>query len=93
VALNSQRVDAGVYNSPGYDSGTERNNESCSSIPGPACPRDDPDVPINAASGDGEGFVHVHRGFFGIGDDGILGEAGYDWRNPMMRVEISRSRN
>ena len=39
----------------------------------------------NIASGNGEGFVHIHRGFFGKGD---LSQSGYDWRNPMMRVEM-----
>ena len=39
-----------------------------------------------ADGGGGEGFVHVHRGFFGIGD--VLSQAGYDWRNPMVRYEI-----
>ena len=90
VALNGQRVSIGTYFSPGYDSGSEQNNESCSSIPGPACPANSG----NVASGNGEGFVHIHRGFFGISSDpaGIrLSEPGYDWRNPMMSVEIKRS--
>ena len=43
----------------------------------------------NFSDGNGEGFVHVHRGFFGVG--GELTAKGYDWRNPMMRVEVSRS--
>lgn len=85
VALNNQRIYIGDFNSPGYDSGTEENNESCSSIPGPACPMDSG----NVASGNGEGVVHIHRGFHGVGDD--LSEAGYDWRNPMLRVEIGHS--
>jgi hypothetical protein len=29
--------------------------------------------------------VHVHRGFFGIGD---LPQYIYDWRNPLIRVEM-----
>ncbi|CAB9506062.1 Spondin_N [Seminavis robusta] len=72
-----------VVEAPGYDSGTEENNELCSSIPGPACAGVSSD---NEASGNGEGFVHVHRGFFGVGD---LSQSGYDWRNPMMKVEMS----
>ena len=90
VALNSQRALIGAFNSPGYDSGTEENNERCSSVPGPACPAGSG----NEASGNGEGFVHIHRGFFGISDDPAdirLSESGYDWRNPMMRVEIDQS--
>jgi len=80
---------SGVYLSPGqvldvlgYDAGTEVNNELCSSIPGPACPSGSG----NIRSGNGEGYVHVHRGFKGIGDR--LSAADYDWRNPMMKVEV-----
>jgi len=83
VALNGVYLSPGqIINVPGYDSGTEVNNELCSSIPGPACPSGSG----NARSGNGEGFVHVHRGFKGVGDR--LSAAGYDWRNPMMRVEV-----
>ena len=70
---------------PGLDAGSEENNELCSSIPGPACAHIDTD---NVRSGKGEGFVHVHRGFFGIGPD--LSQVGYDWRNPMLKVEVER---
>jgi hypothetical protein len=65
-----------------YDAGSENNNELCSSIPGRACPGESG----NVHSGDGEGVVHVHRGFFGIGN---LRQADYDWRNPMVMVEVS----
>ena len=82
VAIPGMKLYAGdSVVSPGYDSGTEKNNELCKSIPGPACPDDSG----NEASGEGEGVVHVHRGFHGVGD---LSEAGYDWRNPMMLVEV-----
>ena len=82
VAINGMKLDSGDYIwGPGYDSGTEVNNELCSSIPGPACPADSG----NEESGDGEGVVHVHRGFHGVGD---LSEAGYDWRNPMILFEV-----
>eukprot|EP00977_Amphora_coffeiformis_P006673 scaffold1453_cov195-Amphora_coffeaeformis.AAC.9 len=83
VALNGVKISPGVINGVGYDSGTEINNELCSSIPGPACAMIDT---ANTADGMGEGFVHVHRGFFGIG--GELSASGYDWRNPMARFEI-----
>ena len=66
----------------GLDAGSEENNENCISIPGPACAL----VEGNVASGNGEGFVHVHRGFHGIGT--LVDEPGYDWRNPMMKVEV-----
>ena len=83
VALNGVYLSPGqVLDVPGYDSGTEVNNELCSSIPGPACPSGSG----NVRSGNGEGYVHVHRGFKGVGDR--LSSAGYDWRNPMMKVEV-----
>ena len=71
-----------VISAPGYDAGTEENNEDCESIPGPACSASSG----NAVSGNGEGFVHIHRGFFGIG--GQLSQQGYAWLNPMIRIEI-----
>ena len=84
VAINGRKLMPGdVFTGPGYDSGSEENNELCSSIPGPACAAIDPN---NVRSGNGEGFVHVHRGFFGVGGD--LSAAGYDWRNPMVLYEV-----
>ena len=84
VAINGRKIKRGdVFTGPGYDSGSEENNELCSSIPGPACAEFDAG---NVRSGNGEGFVHVHRGFFGIGGD--LSQAGYAWLNPMVRYEI-----
>lgn len=83
VALNGAYLSPGqVIDVPGYDAGTEANNELCSSIPGPACPS----ASGNVRSGNGEGYVHIHRGFKGVGDR--LSSAGYDWRNPMMKVEV-----
>ena len=70
---------------PGLDAGSEENNELCNSIPGPACANIDT---FNVRSGNGEGFVHVHRGFFGAGPD--LSQSGYDWRNPMLQINIER---
>jgi len=82
VAVNGVQLDVG--DSPflglGYDAGSEENNEMCSSVPGPACPPDSG----NEDSGNGEGFVHVHRGISGIGD---LSAEAYKWLNPMIRVE------
>lgn len=86
VALNGVKLEPqAVFESPGFDSGSEENNEDCGSIPGPACADVEVSKQGNVASGNGEGFLHIHRGFFGVGD---LSQAGYDWRNPMMRVEI-----
>ena len=63
--------------------GTEVNNELCSHIPGPACSA----TSGNAEQEPGEGFVHIHRGFYGIG--GELSAAGYNWQNPVAEIYIS----
>ena len=81
MAINRAKVSHGdTIMGQGYDAGTEENNERCESIPGPACPDDDG----NEASGNGEGFVHIHRGISGKADLSF----DYNWNNPMMRVEI-----
>ena len=70
-----------VLFSPAYDAGSEVNDESCATIPGPVC---------NGAGDDpagGEGPVFVHAGIHGIGD---LDPAVYDWRNPVARISIVR---
>lgn len=83
VSLNGAYLYGGqVLDLPGLDAGSEENNEDCGSIPGPACANIDEN---NESSGNGEGFVHVHRGFQGVGD---LAANRYDWRNPMMRVSV-----
>lgn len=83
VALNGVYLMPGmVLDTPGLDAGSEENNESCSSIPGPDCAG--ADTPGNTADGNGEGFVHVHRGVIGVGDLPL----DTDWRNPMMRVAV-----
>jgi hypothetical protein len=76
--------------SPAYDSGSERNDESCASIPGaPECSK--PSVPANGdnPTGGEEGFVHIHSGIHGIGD---LMAAQKDWRNPVAKITIRRVR-
>lgn len=71
-----------------YDAGSERNDELCSSIPGPSfveC-----GGPGGGARvGEGEGFVHVHNGIHGVGS---LTPALRDWRNPVAQVKIRRVR-
>lgn len=85
VSVNGVALSPGdVLDLPGLDAGSEENNEMCNSIPGPGCPMGSG----NVASGNGEGFVHVHRGFHGVGN--LLPQSRYDWRNPMMRVVVSR---
>ncbi len=72
--------------SPAYDSGTERNDETCASIPGPnfvECGGPGG----GGAPGGGEGFVHIHAGIHGIGD---IEPAIRDWRNPVARITIRR---
>lgn len=71
-----------VGRSPGYDAGSEPNDELCENIPGPVCGGE-------GASPDagGEGFVHIQAGIHGIGD---LMAAERDWRNPVAEVTIRR---
>jgi hypothetical protein len=76
--------DGFVMTSPGYDAGTELNDEICTNIPGPACSEYNR---TNPGTDGGEGFIHVHRGIHGIGD---IEASIYDWRNPMLRVQIAR---
>ncbi len=90
IGLNSAEVSkrgSATYFSPGYDAGSEVNDEMCINIPGPTC-----------AGGEGlsdrgdpvtEGYVHVHRGIHGFGD---LNAAVYDWRNPVARITVTRVR-
>ena len=82
--LDSYRLTTGRRASkvsvPAYDAGTETNNESCDFIPGPPC--GNPGVRDTSAA---EGFVHVHRGIYGVGD---LDPSGSDWRNPVANIMI-----
>ncbi len=80
--------------SPAYDSGTERNDETCASIPGPGfteciTPSNPTGAGGGAAPGGGEGFVHIHAGIHGVGN--FLPE-NRDWRNPVARITILRIR-
>ena len=76
-----------TYFSPGYDAGTEPNDEWCMNIPGPTCggagssPGENP--------GD-EGYVHIHRGIHGVGE---LSPSVYDWRNPVAKITVTRIRH
>jgi hypothetical protein len=72
-----------------YDSGTERNDELCASIPGPFF------VECNGAGGGGmpaggeEGYVYIHSGIHGVGN---LSTATRDWNNPVARIVIRKAR-
>ena len=83
--LSVESQDVTVF-APAYDAGTERNDELCSSIPGPfflEC-----GGPGGGAKvGGGEGFVHIHAGIHGVGD---LKPAVRDWRNPVAKIVIQR---
>jgi len=89
IGLNSAEVSkrgSTTYFSPGYDAGSEINDEICGNIPGPQCGGiglGEIDDPVT------EGYVHVHRGIHGIGD---LSPALYDWRNPVARITVTRVR-
>jgi hypothetical protein len=77
-----------VIDALAYDSGTERNDERCASIPGPAF--SECSGPGGGARvGNGEGAVTVHNGIHGVGD---MNRALRDWRNPVARVTIRRLR-
>lgn len=84
VGMNSLLIEDGtVVRGPGYDAGTEENNEDCAFIPGPFCT----DISTtNNRTDSGEGFVHIHPGIHGIAD---MLPSKHDWRNPMIQVSIA----
>ncbi len=75
--------------SPGYDAGSERNDELCASIPGPNFTECGGPGGGGQPAGGEEGFVHIHAGIHGIGD---LVAADRDWRNPVAQIVIRRVR-
>lgn len=90
IALDSvaaPRHGSASYFSPGYDAGSEANDELCANIPGPTCGG------MALSPGDNnpgdENYVHIHRGMHGIGD---LDASVYDWRNPVAKITITRVR-
>lgn len=89
VALDSVElpyVGSVTYVAHAYDAGSEINNELCASIPGPGFPEcGGPGG--GGKAGNGEGFVHVHRGIHGVGD---LHPADRAWSNPVAVVRIRR---
>jgi hypothetical protein len=74
---------------PAYDAGTEMNDESCASIPGPFYVECGGPGGGGAPQGGEEGFVRIHEGIHGVGD---FVAATRDWRNPVAKVEIRRVR-
>lgn len=84
VALNGVELMPGmILEEPGLDAGSEDNDESCASVPGPACLGEG-----RFASPRGEGFVQVHPGITGDGD---LPADIYNWADPLMRVTVDES--
>lgn len=78
------RFGTSTWMSPAYDSGTEENNEKCANIPGPPCGN-----PLQRATANAEGYVHIHAGIHGIGD---LSAATFDWRNGVAQIRVRRVR-
>ncbi|CAM9238669.1 unnamed protein product [Ectocarpus fasciculatus] len=72
---------------PAFDAGTEINNEKCTCIPGRACPGSTRNQKEIHRAGT-EGFIHVHRGFQGVGD---LSKEEYGWQNPVAEVVVSKA--
>jgi hypothetical protein len=83
VALNGMRLPKqhAMVMTPGYDGGTEINDELCANIPGPHCGG------AAFSDEDGEGYVHIHRGIHGVGD---LSANEHDWRNPIAKISLKR---
>lgn len=92
-ALNGERAPRGnevlTYFSPAYDSGSERNDESCASIPGPSFAECGGPGGGGTPVGGEEGYVHIHAGIHGIGD---MVASDRDWRNPVAKITIRRIR-
>ncbi|RLA43650.1 MAG: hypothetical protein DRR06_09320 [Gammaproteobacteria bacterium] len=71
-----------TYYSPGYDAGSEVNDELCDSIPagGPCEPE------VSNGNTPEAGVVHIHSGIHGHGD---LVPSESDWRNPAAAITIT----
>lgn len=67
-----------------YDAGSEANSEifAYTAAGGNADEDGDMNIAVN-----GEGYVQVHSGIHGIGDQSV---AAYDWRNPVVEITITR---
>jgi hypothetical protein len=68
-----------------YDGGTEVNDETCASIPGPDYPECG-GPGSGGAPGNGEGAIVISSGIKGIGDFGV----DRDWKNPVARITIEK---
>ena len=70
---------------PGYDAGTELNDELCINLPGPGCDGDP-----GPFSDNGEGYIYVSNGIRGVGD---LDADELDFNNPVALITIKRVGN
>jgi hypothetical protein len=73
---------------PAYDAGSEANDQSCVSIPGPVCGGEG----YSPVNNDPVGFVHVSNGFHDLSslDPAALSPVQYTWNNPVAIVTIRR---
>ena len=103
-ALNGVKVPkrgSMTYYSPGYDAGSEANDDDCDNIPGPTChPGDTTGIGgLSDPDNTDEGYVHIHRGIQGavsnIPDDidPMFENDVFDWRNPVAKITITRIRS
>lgn len=92
-ALNGVKGPSGdevlTLSSPAYDAGSERNDETCTSIPGPDFVECGGPGTGGQPVGGEEGYVHIHAGIHGIGD---FNASERDWRNPVAYITIRRVR-
>lgn len=87
-----------TYYSPGYDAGTEPNDELCTSIPGPFCLGAGRSGPDEDEVDTDEGYVQIHHGIHGIGINEISGLVDlpanvFDWGNPVAKITITHIRS
>lgn len=91
LALNGVPAPRGdrpvTFYSPAYDAGSERNDETCASIPGPFFAECGGPGTGGQPAGGEEGYVHIHAGIHGIGD---FVASDRDWRNPVARITVRR---
>ena len=98
IALNSFKAPkrgSVTYYSPGYDAGTEPNDELCISIPGPQCILEDVmGEGRSVIDNNAENYVHIHSGIHGtIGGLPYNVTANeFDWKNPVAKITITRIR-
>jgi hypothetical protein len=80
---NGPRKQWMTFTSPGYDAGTEANDELCSHVPGPptVCTGEG----FNPSRAGATNYVYIHKGIKGVGD---LSSATYDWKNPVAQIVV-----